>query len=323
MKRTLATALTLAALMIPVDSLKAEQPTKTTAKAATTRVRYQTIKAGGQDVFYREAGPKNGPVVLLLHGFPTSSRMFRNLIPQLADRYRVIAPDYPGYGESSMPQHDQFAYTFDNLANVIDDLITKLGVTRYTMYVMDYGAPVGWRLALKHPERVQALIVQNGNAYEEGLPDSFWGPIKKYWKEKTPSNRDALRGLLKLEATKWQYTTGVTDTSLLDPDTWTADQYGLDRKGNDEIQLDLFYDYGSNLALYPTIQKFFRDSQVPTLIVWGKGDPIFPPVGAHPYKRDLPKAELHLLDTGHFALETHGEEMASLIRAFLAKNLTK
>jgi pimeloyl-ACP methyl ester carboxylesterase len=321
MKHLLTIALTVATLLIPIGVLQASPAPAAEAKAFPHRVHHRAIKAGGQNVFYREAGPKNGPVVLLLHGFPTSSRMFRNLIPKLADRYRVIAPDYPGFGESSMPPRDQFPYTFDSLANVIDDLITKLGVTRYTMYVMDYGAPVGWRLALKHPERVQALIVQNGNAYEEGLPDSFWKPIKNYWREKTPAHRDALRGLLKLEATKWQYTTGVRDTSLLDPDTWTADQYGLDREGNDEIQLDLFFDYGSNLALYPKIQKFFRDSQVPTLIVWGKGDPIFPPVGATPYKRDLPKAELHLIDTGHFALETHVDEIGDLIRTFLASNL--
>lgn len=285
----------------------------------TPQIHYRTVRVDGVDVFYREAGPENAPVLLLLHGFPTSSHMFRELIPRLADRYRVVAPDYPGFGHSAMPDRAIFAYTFENLARVIDRFTQAIGLERYGLYVMDYGAPVGYRLALAHPERVTALVVQNGNAYEEGLRD-FWTPIKKYWQEPVQANRDALRALLKPEATRWQYTNGVGDTSLISPDAWTIDQGGLERPGNDEIQLDLFYDYRTNLPLYPRFQAYFRDYQPPTLVVWGKNDVIFPADGAMPYRRDLPKAEIHLLDTGHFALETHGSEIARLIRGFLARN---
>jgi len=256
----------------------------------------------------------------LLHGFPTSSHMYRNLIPQLAAKYRVVAPDYPGYGQSSMPDRAKFAYTFENLSNVVDNFAQTLGLKSYALYVMDYGAPIGYRLALKHPERVTALIVQNGNAYDEGLRD-FWIPIKKYWNEPSKENRDALRKLLTIEATKWQYTHGVPDASLLSPDTWVNDQSGLDRPGNDEIQLDLFYDYRTNVPLYPTFQEFFRKYHPPTIILWGKNDFIFPAEGAEPYRRDLPKAELHLIDAGHFALESNGREMAVLIHQFLDHNL--
>jgi pimeloyl-ACP methyl ester carboxylesterase len=245
--------------------------------------------------------------------------MFRELIPRLADRYRVIAPDYPGFGYSAAPERAAFAYTFENLAHVIDRFTQAIGLHRYGLYVMDYGAPVGYRLALGHPERVTSLIVQNGNAYEEGLGE-FWAPIKKYWQDPSRQNRDALRVLLEPESTRWQYTNGVADMSLLSPDAWALDQAGLDRPGNDEIQLDLFYDYRTNVPLYPRFQQYFRDYQPPTLVIWGKNDTIFLAEGVMPYRRDLPKAEIHLLDTGHFALETHGHEIAYLIRHFLDRN---
>ncbi|MFC6491767.1 alpha/beta fold hydrolase [Ancylobacter dichloromethanicus] len=276
--------------------------------------RYETID--GVKVFYREAGPANGPVVLLLHGFPTSSHMFRNLIPLLADKYRVIAPDYPGFGQSDAPEHTRFDYSFAHFADMIDTLLQELGATRYALYLMDYGAPVGYRLALKHPERVSALIVQNGNAYEEGLQD-FWDPIKAYWAANTPANRKALLGLLTPATTKFQYTDGMGDLSRISPDNWVHDQALLDRPDNNEIQLDLFYDYRTNVPLYPQFQEFFRKRRPPTIIVWGKNDKIFPAEGAHPYLRDLPDAEFHLLDSGHFALEDRLAEMAPLIRDFL------
>jgi pimeloyl-ACP methyl ester carboxylesterase len=244
--------------------------------------------------------------------------MFRELMPRLAQRYRVIAPDYPGFGYSAAPDRATFAYTFENLANVIDRFSQAIGLEEYGLYVMDYGAPVGYRLALAHPDRVTALIVQNGNAYEEGLGD-FWQPIRKYWQHPTSHNRDALRVFLNPDSTRWQYTNGVADTSLLSPDTWTLDQAGLDRAGNDEIQLDLFFDYRTNLPLYPRFQRYFREHQPPALVIWGRNDAIFLAEGATPYRRDLPKAEIHLLDTGHFALETHSDEIASLIQDFLAR----
>jgi len=291
--------------------------TATLPELATT-VHYNTIRLGDVDAFYREAGAKSAPVLLLLHGFPTSSNMFRNLIPRLAGSFRVIAPDYPGYGFSSMPDRKDFAYTFENLTNIVEQLTLKLGLDAYTLYVMDYGAPIGYRLALRHPEKITGLIVQNGNAYEEGLL-KFWDPIKKYWAEKTPENRAALAYLAGAEATKWQYQNGVSELTHLDPTTWTLDQLGMDRPGNGDIQLDLLYDYGTNVPLYPQFQEFFRKYQPPTLIVWGKSDFIFPPEGAVPYKRDLPEVETHLLDTGHFALETHLEEIASRIEKFFGK----
>jgi pimeloyl-ACP methyl ester carboxylesterase len=296
----------------------------TAVTAAPPKTHHKTVTVGDLDVFYREAGPKDGPVVLLLHGFPTSSQMFRNLIPQLADEYRVIAPDYPGFGHSSMPARDKFAYTFDNLARVIEQFTEKLELKKYALYVQDYGAPVGYRLAAKHPERVTAIVVQNGNAYDEGLDNKFWEPIKAYWKEPTSKDkREALRGFTKLDATKWQYTHGVKEPALVAPDAWVTDQYFLDRPGNDEIQLDLFLSYGSNPPLYPKWQEYFRKHQPPVLVAWGKNDEIFPAAGAEPYKRDLKNAEYHLLDAGHFALETHGTEIAKLMREFLKKNATK
>jgi len=282
-------------------------------------IHYKTTRINDLDIFYRDAGPQDAPAILLLHGFPTSSNMFRNLIPRLANSFRVIAPDYPGFGQSSMPDHKAYAYTFENYADIVDKLAEQLGISKYSMYVMDYGAPVGYRLALRHPERVQALIVQNGNAYDEGLLE-FWDPIKKYWKEATPENRTGLHFLVELKATRWQYENGVSDLTLLDPTAWAVDQLGLDRPGNRDIQMDLFYDYRTNVPLYPDFQDFFRKNQPPTLIVWGKNDFIFPPAGAAPYSRDLKNVETHLLDTGHFALETHGEEIANRIETFLTKN---
>jgi pimeloyl-ACP methyl ester carboxylesterase len=281
-------------------------------------VRYNTIRLNELDIFYREAGTQNAPTILLLHGFPTSSNMFRNLIPRLATSFHVVAPDYPGFGQSSMPGHTDFDYSFENLTNVVEQLAGKLGLTKYTLYVMDYGAPIGYRLALRHPDQVQALIVQNGNAYDEGLLQ-FWDPIKKYWNDPTLENREAIRFLVDPKSTRWQYENGVADRTLLDPTTWTLDQVGLDRPGNAEIQLDLFYSYRTNVPLYPEFQAFFRKYQPPTLIVWGKNDFIFPPEGAALYPRDLKDVETHLLDTGHFALETHGEEIANRIEEFLQK----
>ena len=293
---------------------------ETSTHVAISVTHYRTAMVDGVSIFYREAGPENGPVVLLLHGFPTSSHMFRNLIPLLADRYRVIAPDYPGFGQSAAPDHTQFTYSFGHYADLVDQLLQQLKMQRYAMYVMDYGAPVGYRLALKHPERVSALIVQNGNAYSEGLK-GFWDPIKAYWADGSPAHREALNFLVAPETTKFQYTDGVQDVSRIDPDNWLHDQVLLDRPGNRDIQLDLFHDYGSNVPLYPQFQAFFRQYQPPTLIVWGKNDKIFPADGAGPYLHDLPKAELHLLDTGHFALEDKLDKMAPLIHSFLDRHL--
>jgi pimeloyl-ACP methyl ester carboxylesterase len=306
--------LAAAALILGLTgSVSAQQPVE---------VLHRTVKVGDLDIFYREAGPKDAPTILLLHGFPTSSQMFRNLIPALGDRYHVVAPDYPGFGHSSMPTHDKFAYTFDNLARLIDEFTGKVGLTRYALYVQDYGAPVGYRLAVAHPERVTALVVQNGNAYDEGLDNDFWKPLKAYWKEpNSQARRDALRGFLTYEATRWQYTHGVKNPELVSPDGPAHDQFLLDRKGNDEIQLDLFLSYGSNPPLYASWQEYFRKYQPPTLIAWGKNDQIFPAAGAEPYRRDLKTLEYHLLDAGHFALETNGEEIAGLIRAFLGKHV--
>lgn len=302
-----------------IDQIDRPRPSERPALAVPV-IHYKKVDIDGVNVFYREAGPADAPVLLLLHGFPTSSHMFRNLIPLLADRYRVIAPDYPGYGQSDSPDRSGFDYTFANLADVIEKLTVALDLTKYSMYVMDYGAPIGYRLALKHPERVQALIVQNGNAYTEGLA-AFWDPIKAYWADRSPAKREALAHLVTLELTKFQYTDGVSDTSRISPDNWVVDQALLDRPGNREIQLDLFGDYGSNVPLYPDFQAFFRQYQPPTLIVWGKNDVIFPEPGAHPYLRDLPAAELHLLDSGHFALEDKLDVMAPLIRDFLDRSL--
>jgi pimeloyl-ACP methyl ester carboxylesterase len=281
---------------------------------------YRTVSIDGLDIFYREAGSRDNPTILLLHGFPTSSHMFRNLISALADRFHLVAPDYPGYGNSSMPTVNEFDYTFDHLAEIMEKFIAAIDLKQYSLYVMDYGAPIGYRIAAKHPERVQALIVQNGNAYEEGLRE-FWDPIKAYWQERSPENASKLTHLVTLEATQWQYTNGIRNLEAISPDTWTMDQHFLDRPGNGEIQLSLLYSYGTNPPLYPQWQEYFRQYQPPTLIVWGQNDYIFPADGAYPYKRDLKDVEFHLLDTGHFALEEYGDEIATYIRQFLASRL--
>ena len=299
---------------------------------------HKTVEVDGLNIFYREAGPKDAPTILLLHGFPTSSHMFRDLIPALSDRFHLVAPDYPGYGNSSMPTVDEFDYSFDNLAKTINHFTEKIELEKYSLYLMDYGAPVGFRLAVAHPERVEALIIQNGNAYVEGIDNNFWEPIKEYWKDrgainkgldnafwknvkvayKQPNmaNEDALRFLVTLDATKWQYTNGVRNPEKISPDNWHVAQRLLDRPGNEAIQLQLFHSYGSNPPLYPTWQAYLRDHQPPTLLVWGKNDEIFPAAGAHPYRRDLKNVELHLLDTGHFALEEDGQVIADHIRRF-------
>lgn len=294
----------------------------TAVDSSDSAVHHRTVEIDGIDVFYREAGPSNAPTVVLLHGFPSSSNMFRNLIPALGDRYHVIAPDYPGFGQSEAPDRAQFRYGFARYAELMDALLTRLGVQRYAIYVMDYGAPVGYRLALRHPERITALITQNGNAYAEGL-EEFWDPIKAYWASGSREHREALRPATTAQTTRWQYTDGVKDVTRIDPSAWVVDQAGLDRPGNAEIQLDLFYDYRTNVELYPRFHQFFRERRPPTLIVWGKNDRIFPAPGARAYLRDLPDAELHLLDTGHFALEDKGEEIARLMRDFLDRKLPR
>jgi pimeloyl-ACP methyl ester carboxylesterase len=281
---------------------------------------HRSMPIEGINIAYREAGPGDGPVVVLLHGFPTSSHMFRNLIPLLADRYRVIAPDYPGYGQSDMPDRAGFNYTFENFGRLIRTLLEKLGVQSYAMYVMDYGAPVGWQLFLKDPAKLTALVVQNGNAYEEGLK-AFWDPIKTYWADGSETSRDALRWLVKRDTTIFQYTDGVDDKERISPDNWVHDQALLDRPGNEDVQMDVMYDYRQNVPLYPEVQRLFREYQPPTLIVWGERDTIFPADGAHPYKRDLKDLEFHLFPTGHFALEDRGDEIVPLIRDFLDRRV--
>lgn len=284
-------------------------------------VHYRRQRAGEADVFYREAGPADAPVILLLHGFPTSSHMFRDLIPLLATRYRVIAPDLPGFGQTSTPALGDFDYTFDNLAAVLGDFVEAVGLTSYALYIFDYGAPTGLRLAVAHPERVTAIVTQNGNAYLEGF-SAGWESWQRYWREPTAENREAVRDALSPETIRdIQYGTG-TDLSRLSPDGYTLDTAYMSRPGADEIQLDLILDYRSNVALYPAFQAYFREYQPPLLAVWGKHDPFFLPPGAEAYKRDLPKAEVHFLDTGHFALETHANEIARLMQTFLARSIS-
>ena len=287
-----------------------------------TTTTYRTASVDGLKVFYREAGDPQAPVVLLLHGFPTSSHMFRELIPALADRYHVVAPDLPGFGYTEAPDRATFKYSFDQLAQVVDRFTEVLGLRRYAIYVFDYGAPIGFRLALRHPERITAVISQNGNAYLEGLSEGF-NPIQAYWKDPSPENRAALRAFLTPQTTQWQYTHGAPAPERVSPDTWTLDSALLARPGNDEIQLDLFGDYQSNIALYPKFQDYLRTRRPPLLAVWGKNDPFFLPPGAQAFKRDQPDAEIHLLDAGHFALESQGPQIAGIIRDFLARKLTK
>jgi pimeloyl-ACP methyl ester carboxylesterase len=280
-------------------------------------IAYRTVDVHGFNISYREAGRVDAPALLLLHGFPSAGHMFRDLIPLLADRFRIVAPDLPGFGQSDMPPRDTFAYTFDHVADVIDRFTEVIGLERFAIYVFDYGAPTGFRIALKHPERITAIISQNGNAYEEGLSDG-WNPIRAYWQDASPANRNALRAFLKPETTIWQYTHGAPDPTLVSPDGYSLDNFYLSRPGADEVQLDLFGDYKSNVALYPAFQSYFRTHKPPLLAVWGKNDPFFLPPGAEAFKRDIPKAVVRFFDTGHFALETHAGEIAAAIRDFLA-----
>jgi pimeloyl-ACP methyl ester carboxylesterase len=279
---------------------------------------HRTAEADGLEIFYRESGAPEAPVVLLLHGFPTSSFMFRNLIPALSAHYRVIAPDLPGFGYSAMPSREQYHYTFDNLAQTMQAFIDSLKLKRFAIYVFDYGAPVGYRLAVANPEKITAIISQNGNAYEEGLSEG-WAPIQRYWQYPTAANREALRQFVTLQLTRFQYEEGVPDKSLIAPDTYTLDQYFLDRPDNAEIQLDLMGDYKNNVALYPAFQNYFRDQNPPLLATWGNKDPFFLPAGANAYKRDIPDATINFYDTGHFALETHHAEIGREIINFLQK----
>ncbi len=323
----------LMAVAVADSSAKAEE---------TVSVAYRTVTIDDVEIFYREAGNPDRPTVLLLHGFPTSSHMFRELIPALADQFHLVAPDYPGYGFSSMPSVDEFDYSFDNIARIIGKFTDEIGLDKYSLYLMDYGAPVGFRIATSQPDRVEALVIQNGNAYMEGIDNNFWEPIREYWKDRDAVNKgldndfwknvkaayekpnmtndEALRFLVTLGATKWQYTNGVPNVEAVSPDNWGHVQPLLDREGNPEIQLQMFYSYGSNPPLYPKWQDYLRKHQPPTLIVWGKNDEIFPAEGAHPYKRDLKNVEVHLLDTGHFALEEDGKVIAEHIRRFLGKS---
>jgi len=281
-----------------------------------TTINYRTADVEGLKLFYREAGRADAPMLLLLHGFPSAGHMFRDLIPQLADRFHVIAPDLPGFGQSDMPERTKFSYTFDHIAGAIDRFTEAIGLGRFAIYVFDYGAPTGFRLAVRHPERITAIISQNGNAYVEGLSDG-WNPIRAYWQDPSEANRTALRAFLSPETTVWQYTHGVPDTTLVSPDGYSLDNFYLARPGADEIQLDLFGDYKSNVALYPEFQSYFRKYKPPFLAVWGKNDPLFLPAGAEAFKRDIPNADVRFFDTGHFALETHCDEIASAIRVFL------
>ncbi len=283
---------------------------------------HRSVQVDGLSLFYREAGYPAAPTILLLHGFPSSSHMYRDLIPLLADRYHVVAPDLPGFGFTEVPVSTKYVYNFENLAKTIDAFTKVLGLNRYAIYVFDYGAPVGFRLALAHPERITAIISQNGNAYEEGLSEG-WNPIQNYWKEPTDTNRAALRGFLKPETTKWQYLHGVAEEARVAPESYTLDSALLARPGNDEIQLDLFLDYASNVALYSQFQAYFRTKQPPLLATWGRNDPFFVPAGAEAFKRDNRNAEVRFYDTGHFALETHAAEIAANIREFLARTLPK
>lgn len=281
---------------------------------------YRNVQVDGVNVFYREAGTPGAPVLLLLHGFPTSSHMFRDLIPLLADRFHLIAPDLPGFGFSDAPDRARFRYRFEHLAHVIGRFTEVLGLSRFSIYVFDYGAPIGFRLALEHPERISAIVSQNGNAYEEGLSEG-WNPIQAYWREPTDANRATLRAFLAPEATRWQYVHGLPDGAVVAPESYTLDSALLARPGNDEIQLDLFGDYQSNVALYPKFQEYIRTQRPPLLAVWGKNDPFFLPAGAEAFKRDNPDAEVHLLDAGHFALETKAPQIAAIMRDFLTRML--
>ena len=282
-----------------------------------TDIAYRTADVDGLSVFYREAGAADAPTLLLLHGFPSSSHMFRELIPLLADEFHLVAPDLPSFGKSEMPEPDKFDYTFDHLADVIDRFTEVLGLDRFAIYVFDYGAPVGFRIAARHPDRITAIISQNGNAYEDGLSDG-WAPVQAYWKDPSPANREAVRSMVQPETTIWQYTHGVPDVAMVSPDGYGLDNFYLARPGADEIQLDLLLNYASNVALYPAWQEYFRTSRPPLLAVWGSNDPFFIPPGAEAFKRDIPGADVRFVPTGHFALETHVDEIAEAIIDFLS-----
>jgi pimeloyl-ACP methyl ester carboxylesterase len=313
--KSLAISLLIIGLLIP-----AVAQAKSSVSSAQTL--HKTVTINGVEIFYREAGPVDAPTILLLHGFPTSSHMFRNLIPALADQYHLVAPDYPGFGNSAQPSMEQFDYSFDNLAKLMEAFVEKLEIKTYSLYLMDYGAPVGFRLAAKYPERIESLIVQNGNAYVEGLRE-FWDPIRVYWQDRSDKNAAPLAGFISPDGLKWQYTHGVRNVETISPDNWNADLRHLTRPGNPAIQLALFYDYQNNVPHYPEWQAYFRKHQPPMLIVWGKNDHIFPAEGAHPYKRDLKNLEFHLLDTGHFALEEDGHLIAETMRNFFNKQVRK
>jgi pimeloyl-ACP methyl ester carboxylesterase len=285
-----------------------------------TKVSFRKVDVDGLKIFCREAGPKDSPALLLLHGFPSAGHMFRDLIPILADRFRLVAPDLPGFGQSDMPSRKEFTYTFDGIADRIERFTEIIGLTRFAIYAFDYGAPTGFRLAMRHPERITAVISQNGNAYEEGLSEG-WNPIRAYWNDPSAANRDVLRAFLQPESTVWQYTHGVPDPSAVSPDGYSLDNYYLARTGATDVQLDLFGDYKSNVALYPQFQNYFRTHRPPFLAVWGKNDPFFLPPGAEAFKRDMPDAEVRFFDTGHFALETHSAEIGAAIAAFLTSKV--
>jgi pimeloyl-ACP methyl ester carboxylesterase len=284
-----------------------------------TTIKHRKADVDGLKIFYREAGRTDAPTLLLLHGFPSASHMFRDLIPALSDGFHIVAPDLPGFGQSDMPPREGFPYTFATLAEVIERFVDVVGLVRFAIYVFDYGAPTGFRLAVRHPERITGIISQNGNAYEEGLSDG-WKPIRAYWQDPSQANRDALRSFLTPETTLWQYTHGVSDATRVSPDGYSLDNFYLARPGAHEVQLDLFGDYKSNVALYPVFQTYFRTRKPPFLAVWGENDPFFLPVGAKAFRRDMPNAEIRFFDTGHFALETHCDEIAAAIREFLDRS---
>ncbi len=318
-----ASAATHAVPVEAVGSAATSTHVSTAPLGDSSRTHYRTVQIDGLDLFYREAGRPNAPVVVLLHGFPASSFMFRDLITQLADRFRVLAPDYPGFGYSAAPSTEDYAYTFDRLAEVIAKFTDRLGLDKYAIYMQDFGGPVGFRLASSRPEKVSALIVQNANAYEQGLPDSFWTPARTLWKDPSPANFAKMReAAISDSALEWNYTHGVKDRTQVSPDSWLLQRALVNRPGNKEIMLALLYDYRTNLGHYAKWQEYFRKRQPPMLIVWGKNDVIFPAAGAHGYLHDLPEAELHLLDTGHFALEDKAEEIAGYVRDFLDRKLS-
>ncbi|AYL98820.1 alpha/beta fold hydrolase [Mucilaginibacter celer] len=315
-KNLIISMLVLAAISGRANAQSNKNSNLKTQTMETIQVHFRTVKANGLNVFYREAGSKDAPTILLLHGYPTSSHMFRNLIPVLSEKYHVLAPDLPGFGNTESPDHTQFKYTFDNLAATMQSFIDELGLKRFAIYIFDYGAPTGLRLALANPEKITGIISQNGNAYEEGL-SSGWNPIQKYWENPTQENRDALRDFVKEKMTKFQYFEGVSDPSLIAPEAYQLDQQTLDRPGNVDIQLDLMYDYRTNVALYPKFQAYFREHKPKFLAVWGNKDPFFLPAGAEAYKRDNPNATVKFYNTGHFALETHAKEIGQDILNFL------